>query len=208
MGPNLWPSSDLVSEAVFKKPMQKYFSKMFTLALKVMDAIAAGMPYGSSVFDEFTSNDAVSSIRLLHYPPDKSNNELQLGAGAHTDFGAITLLLQDQIGGLQVWDYGNKEWKDVTPVKDAYVVNVGDMLQMWTSGVYKSSLHRVLNRSGKDRYSVPFFFDGNVDCVLTPLGGGEEGKKYPTVEEHMKERFGQTYGRGKKREDGGENVKF
>lgn len=207
MGPNLWPSSSLVAEEIFKKPMEEYYSKMFTLALKVLDAIAAGMPYGPSVFDEFTSNDAIASIRLLHYPPDKSNNELQLGAGAHTDFGAITLLLQDLIGGLQVWDYGNKEWRDVTPVKDAYVVNVGDMLQMWTGGVYKSSLHRVLNRSGRDRYSVPFFFDGNVDCVLTPLGGGEEGKRYPTVEGHMRERFGQTYGRGKKREDGEENYK-
>lgn len=180
---------------------------MFELALKVLDAIAAGMPYGPHVFDEFCSNDAVASIRLLHYPPDSSTDERQLGAGAHTDFGAITLLLQDQIGGLQVWDYGNKEWKDVTPVKDAYVVNVGDMLQMWTSGVYKSSLHRVLNKGGRDRYSVPFFFDGNVDCVLTPLSGGEEGKRYPTVEEHMRERFGSTYGRGKQREDGEGNFK-
>lgn len=192
MGPNLWPSSTLVPEDIFKKPCEEYYSIIFALALKVLDAIAAGMPYGPYVFDEFCGNDAVASIRLLHYPPDKSNDERQLGAGAHTDFGAITLLLQDQIGGLQVWDYGNEEWKDVQPVKDAYVVNVGDMLQMWTSGVYKSSLHRVLNKSGKDRYSVPFFFDGNVDCVLTPLGGGEEGKKYPTVEEHMRARFGQT----------------
>ncbi|KAE8453699.1 hypothetical protein EG329_009210 [Mollisiaceae sp. DMI_Dod_QoI] len=207
IGPNLWPPSSLISEEIFKKPMEEYYSKVFDLALKVLDAIAAGMQYGPSVFSEFISNDAVASIRLLHYPPDKSNDERQLGAGAHTDFGAITLLLQDQIGGLQVWDYGNKVWKDVKPVKDAYVVNVGDMLQMWTNGIYKSSLHRVLNRSGKDRYSVPFFFDGNVDCVLTPLGGGEEGKKYPTVEEHMRMRFGQTYGRGKQREDGGENYK-
>lgn len=207
MGPNLWPSPTQIPEPVFRKPMEEYYASIYSLSLKVLSAIAAGMPYGPSVFDEFTSNDAVASIRLLHYPPDKSNDERQLGAGAHTDFGAITLLLQDMTGGLQVWDYGNKEWVDVTPVENAYVVNVGDMLQMWTSGTYKSSLHRVLNRSGRDRYSVPFFFDGNVDCVLTPLGGGEEGKKYPTVEEHMRERFGQTYGRGKKREDGEENFK-
>ena len=137
---------------------------------------------------------------MLHYPPDKGNDKNQLGAGAHTDFGAITLLLQDEVGGLQVWDYVGKEWRDVEPVKEAYVVNVGDMLQMWTSGVYKSSLHRVVNRSGQDRYSVPFFFDGNVDFVLRPLDGSKREGGDITVEGHMKERFASTYGRGRKRE--------
>jgi isopenicillin N synthase-like dioxygenase len=200
MGPNLWPPANLLPEPEFRKPMEVYFSAMYKLSLTILDIIAAGMPHGEDVFSEFVSNDAVASIRLLHYPPDKSNNENQLGAGAHTDFGAITLLLQDQVGGLQVWDYSSENWVDVPPVKDAYVVNVGDMLQMWTSGTYKSSLHRVVNRSGRDRYSVPFFFDGNVDCVLKPLDGSGEGKQHLTVEQHMRERFGSTYGRGKKRE--------
>jgi isopenicillin N synthase-like dioxygenase len=206
MGPNLWPDSSLISEEVFRKPCEEYFAKIYALSLKVMDVIAAGMPYGPHVFDEFCSNEAVANIRLLHYPPDKSNDDRQLGAGAHTDFGAITLLLQDGIGGLQVWDDKGEKWVDVIPNPDAYVVNVGDMLQMWTSGRYKSSLHRVMNRSGKDRYSVPFFFDGNVDCVLKPLDGSESVGKPLTVEMHMRERFGSTYGRGKKRE-GEENFK-
>ncbi|KAH8598931.1 2og-Fe oxygenase family protein [Bisporella sp. PMI_857] len=202
MGPNLWPPSELVSEEVFKQPMEEYFARMFQLGLTVMEVLAKGLPYGDDVFKEFVSNDAVSSIRLLHYPPDLSNDERQLGAGAHTDFGAITLLLQDGIGGLQVWDYAAEIWRDVTPNEDAYVVNVGDMLQMWTSGRYKSSLHRVINRGGKDRYSVPFFFDGNLDTVLRPLDGSELKGEALTVEEHMRERFSSTYGRGKKREDG------
>lgn len=168
---------------------------MYALCLNVMELLAAGMPYGPDVFDEFCSNDAVASIRLLHYPPDKSNDHRQLGAGAHTDFGAITLLLQDETGGLQVWHEDEERWVDVLPNKDAYVVNVGDMLQMWTSGRYRSSLHRVVNRSGSDRYSVPFFFDGNVECVLKPLDGSGAGGKHLTVEEHMKERFATTYGR-------------
>lgn len=193
--------------------MSTYYAALFTLSLKILDLIAATLPYGPKVFDNFTSNDATASVRLLHYPPDVSRDERQLGAGAHTDFGAITLLLQDECGGLQVWDEngGEEEWVDVEPRKDAYVVNVGDMLQMWTSGKYKSGLHRVVNRGGKDRYSVPFFFDGNVDCVLRPLdlkdGEGEGGKQWMTVEEHMRERFQSTYGRGKKREDGEENFK-
>lgn len=178
---------------------------MYSLSLTIMDVLAATLPYGPKVFQEFCSNDAVASIRLLHYPPDTSNDERQLGAGAHTDFGAITLLLQDETGGLQVWDgEGEGRWVDVMPNRDAYVVNVGDMLEMWTSGRYKSGLHRVVNRGGKDRYSVPFFFDGNVECVLNPLDGGEVvgGGRALSVEEHMRERFGTTYGRGKEKEDG------
>lgn len=102
----------------------------------------------------------------------------------------------------RVWDYNNSSWVDVTPNSSAYVVNVGDMLQMWTSGAYKSSLHRVINRTGKDRYSVPFFFDGNIDTKIIPLDGKELEGKPLTVEEHMRERFQSTYGRGKKRADG------
>jgi isopenicillin N synthase-like dioxygenase len=207
MGPNIWPPPELVSELDFKEPMSSYYTQMHALTLKVLDVIAAGMKYEgvAEVFREFTGNDAVASIRLLHYPPDTGNDKNQLGAGAHTDFGAITLLLQDEVGGLQVWDYVGKEWRDVEPVKEAYVVNVGDMLQMWTSGSYKSSLHRVVNRSGRDRYSVPFFFDGNVDFVLRPLDGSQREGGDITVEGHMRERFASTYGRGKKRE--GENFK-
>jgi isopenicillin N synthase-like dioxygenase len=171
MGPNIWPPSSMVPEHVFKEPMSRYHKSMFQLSLTVLDILAAGLPYGPDVFEEFISNDAVSSVRLLHYPPDPSSSPDQLGAGAHTDFGAITLLLQDGVGGLQVWDSDGEGWRDVRPNSDAYVANVGDMLQMWTGGEYKSSLHRVINRSGKDRYSVPFFFDGNIECVLNPLDG-------------------------------------
>lgn len=207
MGPNLWPPSHLIPEPTFREPMSEYYSRMFDLSLTVLDILAAGLPYGKDVFTDFVSNDPVCSARLLHYPPDLSNAPNQLGAGAHTDFGAITLLLQDETPGLQVWDYEGEEWRDVVPNADAYVVNVGDMLQMWTGGRYKSSLHRVINRTGRDRYSVPFFFDGNIETVLSPLDGSAPlGGKAPTVEEHMRERFQSTYGRGAKRADGSVDV--
>ena len=77
------------------------------------------------------------------------------------------------------------------PDPAAYVVNIGDMLSLWTRGEYKSSVHRVINKGAGDRYSVPFFFDGNLDTRLAPLDGGE-GRTL-TVEEHMLERFGTTY---------------
>lgn len=134
MGPNLWPTPTLLPESLFRHPMEQYYSLLFTLSLSILKIIAAGMPYGPTVFSEFTSNDAVASVLLLHYPPDTSSNPLQFGAAAHTDFGALTLLLQDEIGGLQVWDSEKQGWVDVPPNRDAYVFNVGDMLQMWTGG--------------------------------------------------------------------------
>lgn len=157
-----------------------------------MGVLAGGLPnVDTSVFDEFCT-DPVASVRLLHYPPHPSTSDpLLRGAGAHTDFGAITLLLQGDGSGLQVFNRHTKEWLDVPPNKDAYVVNVGDMLERWTNGEYNSTLHRVINTSGTDRYSVPFFYDGNLDCVLKPLDGSE--REAITVEQHMKSRYKASY---------------
>lgn len=110
--------------------------------------------------------------------------------------GAITLLLQDTAGGLEVLDESTGTWHAVAPNPDAYVVNIGDMLSLWTKGIYKSATHRVINRSGGDRYSVPFFFDGNAEVKLRPFDGSEPvGGKVITVEEHMLERLGTSYER-------------
>jgi isopenicillin N synthase-like dioxygenase len=118
-------------------------------------------------------HEPVASVRLLHYPPHPVSEDCDdsriVGAGAHTDFGAITLLFQDGQSGLQVLNRDTQTWIDVQPNRDAYVVNVGDMLNWWTAGKYKSSIHRVINTSGVDRYSIPFFFDGNLDFVVRPL---------------------------------------
>lgn len=161
--------------------------------MKIMQILAEGLPYcNTHTFDAFAT-DPIANIRLLHYPPQLNPDDpSQLGAGAHTDFGAITLLMQDAAGGLQVLHPDSKAWIDVPPAEGAYVVNVGDMLEMWTRGEYRSNVHRVVNRSGGDRYSVPFFFDGNVDYVLGPLDGSASREDGPTVEEFMKERYRRT----------------
>lgn len=87
-------------------------------------------------------------------------------------------------------------WHAVAPNPDAYVVNIGDMLSLWTKGIYKSALHRVINTSGGDRYSVPFFFDGNAEVQLRPFDGSEPvGGRVVTVEEHMLQRLGTSYAR-------------
>ncbi|KAI0477189.1 Clavaminate synthase-like protein [Xylariaceae sp. FL0804] len=207
MGPNVFPAG--LADAELREPTERYYGAVFELSCRVMEVLARGLPYGRDVFGPFTSNDPVCSIRLLHYPPQPERDARQLGAGAHTDFGAITLLMQDGAGGLEVLnrDGGEDEsgvWVPVTPNPDAYVVNIGDMLSLWTAGAYKSTVHRVINTSGTDRYSVPFFFDGNTDVKLAPLDGSKppSGKAVITAEEHMLERFGTTYGRAEKQTAG------
>ncbi|KAK6193259.1 hypothetical protein LQW54_012645 [Pestalotiopsis sp. IQ-011] len=198
IGANIFPEE--IPEEILKAPTEQYYSECLGLAQKIMRILAKGLPYGEDIFVPFMSNDPVCSIRLLHYPPQKSTDARQLGAGAHTDFGAITLLWQDMSGGLEVLNDAANEWVAVPPNPDAYVVNIGDMLSIWTKNAYKSAVHRVINKSTKDRYSVPFFVDGNTDVKLIPFDGSAPlTGKVITAEEHMLERFGTTYGRAKQK---------
>lgn len=192
--PNNWPDARLIPEDELKEPVLEYRQQLCDLSLVIMQILAKGLPNGrKDMFDEFCS-DPLAVVRLLHYPPqhDLSDKD-QLGAGAHTDFGAITLLLQDGSGGLQVRNQASEEWIDIPPNPNAYVVNVGDMLDTWTKGMYKSNLHRVINKSGGDRYSVPYFFDGNLEYIIKPLDGSEIEGSGMTVREFMDERYARSY---------------
>lgn len=207
MGPNVWPPVELLAPEDFKEPAEKYYEAMTKLCHVVLDLIAATLPYGPHVFDELKANDPACPMRLLHYPQTRAAakaqegeaQKRQLGSSAHTDFGAVTLLLQDEHPGLEVQDRETGEWIGVPPNPEAYVVNMGDMISLITGGLYKSSIHRVVNKNPTDRFSVVYFFDGNIDFKLYPLevvhgkGSGEDGKA-PTVEEHMIERTMASYG--------------
>lgn len=95
-----------------------------------------------------------------------------------------------------MWDRESERWFAVEPEKGAMVVNIGDMLSMWTGGRYKSSLHRVVNLGGKERYSVAFFFDGNADFKLGKMGeDGNVGGDGLTCEQYMIKRMGETFGK-------------
>ncbi|GAD92453.1 2OG-Fe(II) oxygenase family oxidoreductase, putative [Paecilomyces variotii No. 5] len=198
-GPNVWPDESLLPASQFKDPCTMYFSAMLQLSFRIMALLARTLPYGPHIFDEFIANDPAAPLRLLHYPPPPmasvgpEQQKKQFGASAHTDFGAITILLQDENPGLEVLDQDADSWVPIDPNPGAYVVNVGDMLSLWTSGEYKSSVHRVISKNPTDRYSVVFFLDGNLDCSLNPLDGSENrGPK--TVEEHMTRRLTASYG--------------
>jgi isopenicillin N synthase-like dioxygenase len=112
----------------------------------------------------------------LHYPPLPEGSPTDLyGSAPHTDFGCLTILAQDNVGGLQVQS-PNGHWLDVPKIENSFVVNVGDMLHRMTNGLLKSTPHRVINHSGLERYSCPFFYDPNVNLDVMPLKGTGEPK--------------------------------
>ncbi len=195
VGPNQWPD-DLPE---FRATMTAYFAAAQDLAVRVMHALALALDLPGDFFARF-NHDPACRLRLLHYPPQPPHPEPgEKGCGAHTDFGSVTLLLQDAAGGLQVQDVASGTWFDAPPIPGTFVVNLGDLIARWTNHRFQSNPHRVINRSGRERYSVPFFFTGNhdyvVECLPTCLGQGELPKYPPiTTEAHLAERYAATYG--------------
>jgi isopenicillin N synthase-like dioxygenase len=177
-GPNQWP--DLSG---FRETMLEYVSAMESLGRKLLSAFALGLDlpggYFAPMFDKPTT-----FLRLLHYPPQPVDSpDNQFGSAPHTDYGAITILAQDSSGGLHV-RHRSGEWIQATPIAGTFVVNAGDVMARWTNDRFVSTPHRVLNLSGGERYSVPFFFDPNmeavVECLSTCQGAGNP-PKYPPI---------------------------
>ncbi len=192
-GPNIWPD-DLPG---WREVMERYFDQMTKLSARVMQALALSLDLADDYFASFC-DEPMATLRLLHYPPQPANPAPgEKGCGAHTDFGALTLLLQDEVGGLQVFDAACG-WMDAPPLKGAFIVNLGDLIARWTNDQYRSTLHRVINASGRERYSVPFFFTGRADHVvscLAPCLDAGAAPKYPptTALGHLREMYQRTY---------------
>ena len=193
-GPNQWPGElqDFASTTL------AYYQAAYALGADLVRGMALSLQLPADFFEAYL-RDAAATLRLLHYPTQPGNPAPgEKGCGAHTDFGGLTLLLQDDLGGLQVWDRQHQGWMDAPPVAGSFVVNIGDLFARWTNDRYVSTLHRVINRSGRRRYSIPFFFTGNplheVRCIPTCLAQGE-APRYPatTVEDHQRACYRRTY---------------
>lgn len=162
-GPNQWP--DL---AGFREVATTYHDALTRLGGQLMQvafqSIGAEPEALMGAFERPTT-----WLRLLHYPPQPAMSADDLyGSAPHTDFGCLTILAQDDIGGLQVRTTDGI-WIDAPAIPDSFVVNVGDMLHHWSNGLLKSTPHRVINRSGRERYSCPFFYDPHVSTNIAPL---------------------------------------
>lgn len=165
IGPNQWPMSSLLQSSLFKSTMLTYISQMMQLGASIMSAITAALGYPASHFDAFfkpDNDDAHAMLRLLHYPSALSK---KLGVGEHVDSGFLAFLLQDNIGGLQILTRENR-WIDVPPLEHHFVVNIGEMLQCWSNGVYCATMHRVINHEHQARISAPFFFEPNLSAEI------------------------------------------
>ncbi len=189
-GSNPWPTIP----ASFQETSKAYFSSVFALGMHLMRLMALALELPEAYFDSKFS-DSNSVVRLLHYPPHPKHAEFnQLGAGAHTDWGILTVLAQDNAGGLEV-QLKTGDWIRAMPVEGAFVVNIGDLLARWTNDQYKSTTHRVLNTvSGGHRYSVPMFLDPNIDtlveCLPSCLLAGETMRYRPCAAgEHFKDMY-------------------
>jgi isopenicillin N synthase-like dioxygenase len=192
-GPNQWPEG----LPGFRAAMDSYFAALHEASMLLMRGVALSLELQENHFDALCV-DSMETLRLLHYPPQPPHPlPDEKGCGAHTDFGVITLLAQDEAGGLQVHD-GENGWIHAPPLPGTFVVNLGDMMARWTNGKYRSTLHRVVNLSGRSRYSMPFFFSGNIDhlvtCLPTCTGPGNPPRYPPvTIEQHFIECYARTY---------------
>ena len=192
-GPNQWPKLEN-----FKEVLEKYTFNMTKLGRNLMRL--ALLSSGVRDLSVMQSLDTPTIwLRLLHYPPISKNSPSDLyGSAPHTDFGCLTILAQDEIGGLQV-QTREGEWIDVPKLEGSFVVNVGDMLSRYTNGLLRSTPHRVINKSGKERFSCPFFFDPHTNAVVQPLKGTGKPKFSPiNFGEFLREELEASYEKHKK----------
>jgi isopenicillin N synthase-like dioxygenase len=193
-GPNQWPAGI----PGLREHSEHYFAAVRTLAEELMRLLALSLALPATYFDAMMV-EPMPVLRLIHYPPHPANAAPDMfGAGAHTDWGALTLLLQDDCGGLQIQGAAGA-WLDAEPVAGSFIVNLGDMIARWTNGQYRSTRHRVINRiAGRDRYSTAFFynpdFKARIACLPTCTDAGNPPRYAPcTAGEHLREMYRRSY---------------
>lgn len=165
-GSNQWPDPQVLPG--FRPVMIEYFEAMAQLASMLTAAVAQHLGLKPGTFAQALGPNHSSFLRLNYYPPCP-DPETNLGISPHNDAGMLTVLLQDDVGGLQVERHG--DWIDIQPVEGAYVINVGDMMQVFSNDEIKSPVHRVVAPRTRERLSAPFFYNPAYETVCAPLSG-------------------------------------
>ncbi|OCH87338.1 Clavaminate synthase-like protein [Obba rivulosa] len=194
-GSNIWPGN----LPGFREAVLTYYHAAVDLGKKLFPLFALALDLPEDYFDDKTKNSA-AIMRVLHYPPQTGPvDDRVIGIGAHTDFECFTILWQEPgIQALQVLN-AQKQWIDAPPIPGTLVVNLGDQFARWTNDVFKSTVHRAINRSGVRRYSIPLFFGTDYDVKVEPISScvsHERPPKYEVVTagEYVKERLKAAYG--------------
>jgi len=162
-GPNLFPAHP----ARLRETVLDYMAAMTQLGHTLMAGIALSLGLPEPYFAERYMADPLILFRIFNYPPAPPGDQGAWGVGEHTDYGVLTILKQDESGGLQV--KSRARWIDAPPVAGSFVCNIGDMLDRMTGGLYRSTPHRVRSLSGRNRLSFPFFFDPNFRAAVRPI---------------------------------------
>lgn len=155
----------LESMPEFKATVLEYMEQLTLLGHHLMRGLSLSLNLEESYFNTHFTNDPLTLFRIFHYPEATNTTEqAQWGVGEHTDYGVLTILKQDETGGLQV--KSQNQWIEAPFVKGSFICNIGDMLDKMTGGFYCSTPHRVRNSSNHGRLSYPFFFDPNFDAKI------------------------------------------
>lgn len=189
-GANLWPEG----MPAFREAVSEFMMQTTRAAHSVMRGVALSLGLEPDYFATTYTSDPTVLFRVFHYPPARDVDG-EWGVGEHTDYGLLTLLAQDDCGGLQVKSRGG--WIEAPPIPGTLVCNIGDMLDRLTGGYYRSTPHRVRNVSGRQRLSFPLFFDPSFDAVIKPLPAranqatDDSGERWDRANVHA---FTGTYG--------------
>jgi isopenicillin N synthase-like dioxygenase len=193
---NLWPELP-----GFRDTMLDYFNRVWRLGRDLHRGFALDLGLAPDFFESRLDRPN-ATLRLLHYPPVETPlPDGQLGAGVHTDYGNVTLLATDAVGGLMVRDRRGR-WLDAPVMPGTFICNIGDCLMRWSNDVYVSTPHKVVSPKNADRYSVAFFLDPNPDamvaCLPTCINADRPAKYAPiTGAEFLRSRLEPTYAAAK-----------
>jgi len=165
LGPNQWPEN----QPNFRKALESHWDLMILLGRRITEGLAMSLGFDKKKFARFM-NKSHSFMRISNYPPYGKDQEENMGdgIGAHIDYGFLTILLQDNIGGLEVKNADN-EWVSAPMIPGTFLINIGHMIQRWTNDYYKATVHRVIPPKHETRCSLPFFFEPNFDAIVVPL---------------------------------------
>jgi isopenicillin N synthase-like dioxygenase len=194
-GVNPWPET----APDIEEPILAYQTAMERLCLRLTRLIAQALGAPADALDP-AFEKPTTYLRLLHYPPIPADSPDDLwGSAPHTDYGFITVLAQDAVGGLQV-RMPDGSWIDAPTIPNSFVMNSGDILRRWSNERWLSTPHRVKNSKQVDRYSVPFFYDPHVSVDVAPLPScGEPVVEAVNYGEYVMHKFTSNYSQHQKR---------